>query len=40
MKEDFDNHIAFDDSEEESEHAPGPHVLYVTYGVPCPIMRR
>jgi hypothetical protein len=33
-KEDFDNHIPFDHSDEESEAAAGPHVLYISWGVP------
>ena len=40
VKEDFDNHICFSDSDEEMEHAPGPHCLYISYGLPCPAKLR
>ena len=36
VKEDFDDHITFEDSDEESVHAAGPHCLYITHGLPGP----
>ena len=39
IKVDFDDHIRYDDSDEETEHGPGPHCLYIVYGEPGPKWR-
>ena len=30
----FDDHIRFDDSDEENEAAAGPHCVYIVFGMP------
>jgi hypothetical protein len=39
VKEDFDNHIKCDDSDEEAAAASGPHVLYIVWGKRRPKLR-
>ena len=39
VKVDFDNHIEFDHSDEETEAAPGPHSFYIVWGPPIPKCR-
>lgn len=39
-KEDCDNHIEFDQSDEESASAPGPHWVYIAWGKWCHCTRR
>jgi hypothetical protein len=39
VKVDFDNHIEFDHSDEETEAAPGPHSVYIVWGPPIPKCR-
>lgn len=39
VKEDFDNHITYDDSDEERAEAAGPHVPYIVWGRRCPKLR-
>jgi len=34
MRSEFDDHIQFDHSDEENEAAPGPHCVYIVYGMP------
>jgi hypothetical protein len=39
IKRDFDGHLRYDHSDEETEHGPGPHFLYIVYGQPGPRWR-
>jgi len=39
IKVDFDDHIRYDDSDEETEHGAGPHCLYIVYGESAPKWR-
>jgi len=39
VKRDFDDHIRFDHSDEEKKSAPGPHCVYIVYGLPGPLRR-
>ena len=39
VKRDFDDHIRFNHSDEEKESAPGPHCVYIVYGLPGPMRR-
>ncbi len=34
VRSEFDDHILFDDSDEENEAAPGPHCVYIVFGMP------
>ncbi len=34
MRSEFDDHIRFDDSDEENKAAAGPHCVYIVFGMP------